>query len=289
MKKGINPQRWWIRPPMRDESLRSVLNRAAAFYECTSFQVWASLNSDDPRPVGDVESPSGAALHRMAAAIGMPASDLLAHRLPDAPWLLEPHARNIYCPMCWDEDSVRGEPCSIRRAWTWLLRTTCPQHGCPLRIAPEQWARFTRFHSLPAPQFSEQERRILHLIESFGQALEQSLYFGRPWPDDWRGNPQVARQLLLAVSFNVRKIRDFPLINYVQVSSNLTSLIRGPLHQYEPVRKLRWDSYREIADPALRRASLWATAWTLLPNLSTDLSPGWTKLPGHVQARIRCL
>jgi hypothetical protein len=289
MKRVINFQRWWIQPPMPDESMRSVLNRAAALYGRTSAQLWASLNSDDPRPAGDVESPSSAALRRMAAAIGMPASELLAHRQPDTPWLLAPHARNVCCPMCWDEDRARGEPCSIRRGWNRLLRTACPQHGCPLRIAPEQWARFTPSHPLPVPQLSEQEQQILDLIESFGQTLEQSIYFGERWPDDWRGNAQLARQLLLAVSFNVNEVRNFPLINYAQVSGNLTGLIRGTRHQYEPVRKLRWDSYREIADPALRRAGLWVTAWTLLPDLPVELSPGWLKLPAHVGARIRCL
>jgi|GEM_PF-4813681 len=163
MKRVINFQRWWIQPPMLDESLRSVLNRAAALYGRTSAQLWASLNSDDPRPTGDVESPSSAALRRMATAIGMPASELLAHRQPDTPWLLAPHARNVCCPMCWDEDRARGEPCSIRRGWNRLLRTTYPQHGCPLRIAPEQWARFTPSHPLPIPQLSEDPRphRIL--------------------------------------------------------------------------------------------------------------------------------
>jgi len=287
MNKDINPQRWWIRPPMPDESLRSVLSRAAAFYESTSIQLWASLNSEDPRPSGDVESPSCLALCRMAIAIGVPAAELLAHTQPDTPWLLAPHARNVFCPMCWDEDRARDDPCSIRRSWNRLFRTVCPQHRCPLRIAPEQWASFALSQSLPVPQLSGQEQRILDLIESFGQTLEQSLYFGEPWPDDWRGNPQLARQLLLATSFNVSDVRDFPLINYVQVSSNLAGLVRGSRHQCEPAPKLRWDSYREIADPALRRAGLWATAWTLLPNLPEELSPGWLKLPAHVAARIR--
>lgn len=289
VKRESNPQRWWIRPPMPDESLRSVLNRAAALYECTSLQLWASLNSDDLRPTGDIESPSCAALCRMAAAIGMPASELLAHRQPDAPWLLVPQARDIYCPKCWNEDRARGEPCFIRRGWSRLLRTACPQHGCPLRIAPEQWARSLTSDPPPVPQFSQHEQRILDLIESFGQTLEQSLYFGESWPDDWGGNPQIARQLLLAVSFNVNVVSDFPLINYVQVSDHLTGFIRGTRHQYEPVRKLRWDSYREIADPALRRAGLWVTAWALMPGLPVELSPGWLRLPAHIEARINCI
>lgn len=279
MRVEASNQRWWIRPPMPDESLRSVLNRAAALYERTSEQIWECLNGDDPRPTGDVESPSCAALRRMAAAIGVSAFELLAHRQPDAPWLLAPQARNVYCPMCWNEDRIRGEPCSIRRGWNQLLRATCPHHGYPLRLAPEQWATLSLTHPFQVPQFSEREQRILDLIEYFGQTLEQSLYFGQPWPVGWQGNPQIARQTLLEVSFNVNTIRDFPLIKRVQASGGLAGFIRGPLHQQDPVRKLQWEAFREMADPALRRAAIWATAWAVMPDLPLDLSPGWFRLP----------
>src|SRR5690606_237735 len=124
-----------------------------ALYERTLGQIWACLNADDPRPAGDAESPSCAALRRMAVAIGMPASGLLAHRQPDAPWLLASQARNVYCHMCWNEDRARGEPCSIRRGWNRLLRTTCPHHGCPLRLAPEQWATSSLTHPFQTPRF----------------------------------------------------------------------------------------------------------------------------------------
>ena len=162
-------------------------------------------------------------------------------------------------------------PCSIRRGWNRVLRTTCPDHGCPLRLAPEQWATSSLSHPFQPPAFTQQEQQILDLIEAFGEALERSLYFGDPWPSEWRGNPQTARQLLLAVSFNVNEVRDFPLTKYVQVSGNLKGFIRGPLHQQEPYKKLRWDAFRGVADPALRRAGLWATAWALMPERPVDL------------------
>ncbi|MGO1541210.1 MAG: TniQ family protein [Luteimonas sp.] len=287
MRVEVTKQRWWIRPPLPDESLGSVLRRAAALYERSASQIWESLNRDDPVSPGDVESPSCAALRRMAAAIGMPVSQLLAQRQSDAPWLLVPQARNIYCPMCWNEDRGRGLPCYIRRGWSRVLQTTCPDHSCPLRLASEQWATSALKHRFQPPCFTQQEQQILGLIKSFGEALDRSLYLGDRWPSEWRGSPQIARQLLLAVSFNVNEVRDFPLINYAQVTGNLKGFIRGPLHLQEPVKKLRWDAFRAVADPAFRRAGLWATAWALIPELSADLSPGWLKLPPHIEARMR--
>lgn len=155
--------------------------------------------------------------------------------------------------------------------------------------APEQWATSSLSHPFQPPAFTQQEQQILDLIESFGEALERSLYFGDPWPSSWRGNPQIARQLLLAVSFNVNEVRDFPLTKYIQVSGNLTGFIRSPLHQQEPIKKLRWGAFRDVSDPALRRAGLWATAWALMPERPVHLSPGWFKLPAHIEVRIRSI
>src|SRR5690606_7874054 len=108
-------QRWWIRPPMPDETLRSVINRAAALYECPPKRLWECLNWDDPQPYGEIDSPALRVLRRMAIAMGLPPSDLSAQRLPDAPWLLAPQADEVYCPLCWTDDRRRGDPLWFRR------------------------------------------------------------------------------------------------------------------------------------------------------------------------------
>ena len=287
MRLVARSQRWWIRPPMPDESLRSVLDRAADLYERPPQCIWDSLNRDDPKPSGDIEAPSCAALNRMAKAIGTAPSTLFAHRLPDAPWLLAPNARTIYCPLCWGQHRARGEPCATRRSWCRLLRTRCPDHCCPLRLAPERWATQTRCPLLELPTFTELERRVLDLIESFGGILERSLYCGAGWPSSLKGDPHTARLLLLAVSFNLNKVRDCPWTKCVYTTGNLESFVRGPLHQEEPVTELRWESFREIADPAIRRAGLWVTGWELMRERPLDLSPGCGNLPQHIKARVR--
>lgn len=272
---------------MPDETLRSVVNRAAALYECPPGRLWECLNWDDPQPYLEVESPSLHALRRMAAAIGMPAPGLSAHRLPDAPWFLASLAEEVYCPMCWIEDQRRGDPLWIRRGWKRVLRTRCPAHRLPLVLSPEHWATWPRSRLLQLPDLAEHEQLILEMIASFGEILERSLYDGAPWPENLTGNPQIARQMLVAVSFNTNRIRDLPLTKCVRTSGNLARYIHGPLHHQEPVKKLRWDAYREIADPAIRRAGLWITAWELMRERPDELSPGWSKLPPHVESMIR--
>lgn len=279
-------QRWWIQPPLPDETLRSVVNRAAELYECPPTRLWECLNWDDPQPFGEVESPSVETLRRMAAAIGMRAPDLSAHRLPHAPWLLAPLADEVYCPMCWDEDQRRGDPLWTRRSWRRVLCTRCPTHDCALHLRPEHRAKWSAPRALDLPALAEHEQRILELIGAFGETLERSLYAGEPWPEDLRGSPHIARQMLLKVSFNMNTVRDLPLTKCVQTSGNMARYIHGPLHNQEPIKVLRWDAYRKIADPAIRRASLWITAWELMRERPDDLSPGWSRLPSHVEDMI---
>ena len=59
--------------------------------------------------------------------------------------------------------------------------------------------------------------------------------------------------------------------------------VHGPSHRQEPVKKLRWDGYREIADPAIRRAGLWIAAWELMRERSDELSPGLGRLPPEIE------
>ena len=278
--------RWWIAPPGPDESLRSVLSRAAALYECNPEDLWEHLNQNDSRPSGPVDSPSAAALERIASAIGMPKSDLMGHELYDAPWLLAPTAREVYCPRCWFKAQHEGRPCSILRSWARVLRTMCPAHGYPLRLAPFQWAADPRRITAEFTAFEANDRAILDLIDRFGHALDQSLFFGAPWPPEWHGDPESAQQVLMAVSMNVNDAEGFPLIKYVQPLGDLGRFVRGPRHVERSAEELDWGRFRGISDPAVRRAALWAAAWTLTRDPRPELSPGWFVLPPHILLRL---
>ena len=267
--------RWWVSPPRPDESLRSLVDRAAALYECSSGMLWDSLHQGDSRSCGDVDDPSCPALLRLANAVGLPAARLHVHRLPDAPWVMAPGARRSYCPECWNLDLAQERPYAIRRDWCRVLKTRCSTHGLPLSFAREAWASGKGRFKFPALRLSPEEQGILDLIEAFGIALEQSLFFGVPWPKGWRWTPHAARSLLISVSFNVNSVRDLPAIRNVAPEGNLSGLIYGPRQFQEPASKLAWDSFRSLANPAHRRAALWAVAWTFIPNLSLAYSPGW--------------
>ena len=267
--------RWWIPQPGQDESLRSVLGRAAALYECTPDELWASLNQDDSGSSGDIDSPSCTALLRVAKALGTRAVGLLPHRFADVPWHLTPRARRSFCPSCWNEDLRLGRPRTLKRAWNHVLRTRCPIHGLPLNLAPETWAMTTTRYEHPVPTFTPEEQGTLDLIESFGVALEQSLYFGTPWPEGWRGTPQAARSLVASLCVNMNSERDFPPIRNVMATSALSAVISTPRHTQEPFRGHAWETFRAIANPGIRRAALWVAAWRLVPEHPSTLSPGW--------------
>lgn len=276
-------QRWWIQPPMPDETLRSVVNRAAALYECPSTRLWEYLNWGDPQPYEVIDSPSLHVLRRMASAIGVHPSELSARRLPNAPWVLAPEADEVYCPLCWADDRDRGEPLWFRRDWRRVLRTRCRVHGFPLLLCPEQRTSWSHVRELQLPDLPTCEQQILELIASFGESLERSLYEGAPWPSNLHGNPHAARQLLIAASFNMNEVRDIPLTKCIQPSDNLAMYVRGPSHLQEPVKKLRWEKYRKIADPSIRRAGLWIAAWALMRERPDELSPGLGRLPPEME------
>lgn len=271
--------RWWVQPPRPDESLRSLLNRAAAVYECSPGMLWDSLNADDSRPWGDVDAPSCAALLRISNAVGVPVARLHLHRLPDAPWLMVSEERRSYCPKCWNLDLDQDYPCAIQRGWSRVLQTTCPIHRFPLYYAQETWASGTGRFKFEVPCFSPAEQGILELVQDFGTALERSLYFGEPWPKGWRSTPHAARLLLISLSFNANPRRDFPAISNIHPGGNLSSIIHGPRCLQEPVSRLTWDAFRSIGNPAIRRAALWATASMIVPDLPLAHLPGWFPLP----------
>ena len=71
--------RWWIPPPAADETLRSVLERAAALYHWEPQMLWRALNGDNLESSGSIDQPSCHALVRLGQALGMPALGLRQH------------------------------------------------------------------------------------------------------------------------------------------------------------------------------------------------------------------
>ena len=76
--------RWWVSPPVPDESLRSLLGRVADLYESEPGELWSRLNAGDPQAAGEIDDPSCAALLRMGQALGVPGGDGQPGRLLEA-------------------------------------------------------------------------------------------------------------------------------------------------------------------------------------------------------------
>ena len=265
--------RWWIPPPAADETLRSVLERAAALYHWEPQMLWRALNGDNLESSGSIDQPSCHALVRLGQALGMPALGLRQHCVPDVPWRLDPMARHAVCPICWDDAVMGDNEQAELRSWTHVLRTRCPIHEAPLCLPVSRHHAGTDATKLAA--LAAEDLEVLSLIERFGTVLEQSLFFGAPWPSDWRGGAWAARQLLVKVSSYDGEGSGHALIANVAPSEALTPFIHGGRHLSVGGGRQDWERFRRISDPAIRRAALWAVAWMRIPGLPQRLSPGW--------------
>ena len=266
--------RWWIAPPGEDESLRSVLDRAADLYDCNPLDLWIDLHQDPDATLDRVDDPGARSLARMAKAMACPGRKLGEHSLPPGPSLLLPSARHQYCPVCLQEDLAAGRPFNRRRAWARVLRTRCAIHQYPLLADPDDSHDPLGLGPNCDTRLTVADQEILDLIDRFAIALELSLFEQAKWPIGWRGNAFSARDRLLRAACNTR-VRTYSPRSSTSNSGALYAYVHGPRHLMDPAEPLTWDMFRAMEDPAHRRAALWVAAWQLVPNLDASLSPGW--------------
>jgi hypothetical protein len=273
--------RWWIAPPRPDESLRSVVARAADLYRLDVPRLWRALQGSG-QAIGDLDDPPARQLCLMAQAMAVPAARLHAHRLPDAPWLLAPEARLASCPRCDEEARVAGKAPIYRRSWARVLSTSCGEHAVPLRRSVSVLSPGDRGFKLPLPE-SEDALALLGMIERFGITLDGCLYFGKPWPSEWKGTPALARAGLLRACCNLDSQAQWVPIDDVQPLATLLLDIHGSRHRCSPTHHgVGWEGFRRIATPALRRAALWLVAWECIPNLPSEFWPGTSRQFGSL-------
>lgn len=264
--------RWWIFPPAPEETLRSILARAAALYQWEPQMLWRELNEGADEADSDVDSPSCSALLRLARALGVSAARLRDHRVSNVPWRLEASARRAVCPVCWESGEGRPEAQIELRSWTHVLRTQCPMHGVPLCLPAGRSHSGVRAHHVAA--LTTEDNAVLQLIERFGLVLERALFFGGPWPIEWRGSPKRVRQLLIDVTIP-DEAAGYALIAMVSPSSGLEAFVRNGRHLPFGTPRRDWERFRRIADPAIRRAALWIAGWMTIPDLPQSMAPGW--------------
>lgn len=263
--------RWWIPPPVADESLRSVLNRAAVLYECEPAALWNELCAHIPDAAPEIDDPPAQCLMALAQVLSCRADGLHAHRIVDSPGRLSPSARKAYCPRCREDDMRSGRPAHDRRAWTYVLRTQCDLHCAPLRL---QSSYNLASALVEDPPLAPVEREILEFVAMFGRTLEASLFHGAPWPARWVKSAAWSRNTLCNLTCNVGPQRAHVPLAYLLAPPGLARFIRAPSRPVDPARRVEWDNFRAIADPAIRRAALWAVGWNVVPELPYTLYPG---------------
>lgn len=267
--------RWWLAAPGRDESLRSLVERADRLYGKPPEEGYAW----QLRPCGEgfhhLDAPRSRELVRLARMLGTTPHHLHSHSLKDGPHLLEVNERRAYCPQCLREDRTAGRPRSFRRAWARVLVVSCLEHGTPLRWAEPRLASEVNFALEPSlPELAEEDWEVLKLIDTLAHTLESCLWGGASWPATWRGSPQAARALFIRCLCNLSGQRASPPVAQLWVRSSLASLIGfASRSRMPPLGEIPWEAVRSVGRPAWRRAALWLVAAQVIPGLPERCLP----------------
>ena len=127
--------RFFIDRPQPDESLSSVIERAAAFYHMEPGELGVSLLGPEAwtkNPGRDWDNPGIAVVSALGSAFDMCMVELQKHCITDGPAVLRPGQRRSYCPSCIEEDRLAGKSPYFRRSWARVYMTICSKHRCPL-------------------------------------------------------------------------------------------------------------------------------------------------------------
>lgn len=271
MRVSVGTTRWWVAPPGPDETLASLLARAATLYDCNGEALWNDLAVPGAPSLGPIDAPTTFGLCRLGDVIGLPPANLLRHRVPDAPWRLAPAARQAVCPECMAEDAAAGRTITFRAGWTRAFVPVCPHHKTPLCLPNARGSARAPVES-PAP--TDADHALVNLIHDFGTTLEQCLHFDASWPTGWKGTAIRARTLVLRACFPERVGASAPCSS-VMPSRGIAPWVHGPRHELLPATKNEWEAFRSVADPAVRRAAMWCAAWLTIPYLPDAWRPGW--------------
>jgi hypothetical protein len=121
--------------PYPQEQLSSIVERACIFYRTTlgalAVEICASVGLELPSDTKlDWDCPPPAVLETLAYDV--PASVLQQHVIDDGPAWLSPGCRDQACLPCLVEDDKAGRRPYYRRSWAKVATTFCEAHRCPL-------------------------------------------------------------------------------------------------------------------------------------------------------------
>ncbi|WP_354012161.1 TniQ family protein [Dyella japonica] len=282
--------RWFVPGPGPDETLWSVVGRAAAFYDTHANALWAGLHGEELDTSGTPDHPSAAALQRVGRALGVSAASLRDHLLDTGPRWLNREARRAFCPACWMEDHAAGRPFGYRRTWARVFATRCTMHNQPLQYAHALEGADTDWVTALVLSHQSEGRaatrrpsgsdgELLDWIDGLARALDDVYFNASPWPSIWLLDRFTAEQRLLESCRGQPVGSDALSIDRVMVPPTLRRFVHTRCALVAAMKTPRWDDLQSLADPGARRAAIWLLGWQLLPDLPERYCPLWPPDP----------
>jgi hypothetical protein len=266
--------RWFIDPPMNDETIDSVFERAYHQYKGIALarEGWL-VEFCRPQPAAGLPMTSRNIM-RVARALGVRPTRLLRTIVPDRPDMLAPGHRRAFCRACWVEDDRADRPRYFRRSWAKALCLRCAIHGEPLRVAPRPQYPVTDIPlPLDGPIFAAQERAVINMTDCFADQLHASLFDAAAWPAQWHLDALRARNLLGRCVSNLLLDPAPCPAHWVWLGGQNDPVCQFRTRPAASTRGSIWEAFRQLDSPASRRAALWMVAWVVMPGLPSELRP----------------
>lgn len=276
-----------IDAPAADETISSVLDRAAAFWRVERLTLAAELGfgaGDE-----DLDAPSKRSRHALANATGFSIDVLNGLEISSGPDWLHSECRSAYCPRCWKEDVQQGRSPYFRRTWASCAALSCTNHACLLyawetdrtgrRRPPPQREQSNRSGTLWLEDLihaeSSKELRSLDSLAAFASRAQSAFQERTPWPTNWRGCVATGRSLMNLLAKNPSPYPERLAMDRLVPDCGDFRWFAGHSRAAEPIHALNIEPIAQIGSPALRRTAWWLTARTLVP--------GWAPMPirGH--------
>jgi len=277
-----NEVRVAIDGPAADESLSSLLDRSASFWDVDRSAMAAALefgpNDDDP------DAPSEEALHTLSLATGFSADRLATHRIASkVDWLFS-EQRVGYCPCCWAEDAAQKTAPYFRRAWAACTAVACDRHGCLLYAwevdtqgcrRPPPSGRSARLDAQWRADLTHAERALdrrgLETLTGFAARAHVAIDCSHTWPSNWRGDAAAGRALTQLLTTNPAPFPERLVMDRLVPDSGDARWFSGHRRATRSRVESELSPIQRIGDPALRRTAWWLMARTLVI--------GWPPLP----------
>ncbi|AVP97200.1 hypothetical protein C7S18_08325 [Ahniella affigens] len=292
-----------IAPPAPDETISSVLDRAACLMGTSREALLAAIelpDAGDGRDLDDALLPLAAEIARALCwdrEWHPPAPPVPTRRLAAS-------ARNAFCAHCWVEDLATARGTYFRTTWLDAMVPWCARHQTPLDTMLSRYPERRRTILVASEAATAEHRKEAESLRNrldgsvdgaAQEAARIACELGRhlplhdepvpPWPNGWRGNAALAQLLLKTALDRLSVGTDLP-VHAVLWPDAGAGRWGGVFRVGKAIgRSVRADGlgphFCAIADPAVRRAALYFVALALVPN--TPL-PAFYRLAGHVAA-----